>query len=119
MDATASARLHLGFGSSAAGGIFARLTKVDLLNLTGQIRYSTATASVAPMRAQIEAQVNNQLRIRGGAQIPLIPKAMALPEELTLTVGTPVPGQGYMRLPLTIGVPLKPITLPIPNIIKR
>lgn len=112
MNATASARLHLGFGGTPAGGIFARLMKVDLLSLTGQIRYGTASASVAPLRAQIETQVNNQLRARSGAQIPLIPKAMALPEELSLTVGAPTPGQGYMRLPLTINVPLKTITLP-------
>jgi len=112
MNATASARLHLGFGSTSVGGIFARLTRVELLNLTGQIRYGTASASVAPLRAQIETQVNIQLQARGGARIPLVPKAMALPEELTLTVGTPVPGQGYMRLPLTIGAPLQMITLP-------
>lgn len=112
MNATASARLHLGFGSTSVGGIFARLTRVELLNLTGQIRYGTASASIAPLRAQIETQVNIQLQARGGARIPLMPKAMALPEELTLTVGTPVPGQGYMRLPLTIGAPLQMITLP-------
>jgi hypothetical protein len=117
MNATANARLHLQFGSNAAGGIFARLVRVDLLNLTGDLRYATASASVAPMRAQIEAQVNAALQARGGAQIPLVPRAMTLPEGMTLALGTPAPGQGYMRLPLTINVPLSILRVPAPRII--
>jgi hypothetical protein len=117
MNATANARLHLQFGSNTAGGIFARLVRVDLLNLTGDLRYATASASVAPMRAQIETQVNAALRARSGAQIPLVPRAMTLPEGMTLALGTPAPGEGYMRLPLTINVPLSILRVPAPRII--
>lgn len=112
MDATANARLHLQLGVNSASGVFVRLFQVDLLNLTGQIRYATATGNVAPYRVMIETAVNNALRARNGTQIPLLPRTMALPEEMTLSVGTPTPGQGYLRVPLTVVTKLQTITLP-------
>lgn len=112
MNATTNARLHLRLGVNSASGIYARLLQVDLLNLTGQIRYAMATASVAPLRTPIENAVNNALGARGGVQMPLMPRAMALPEEMTLSIGAPTPGQGYLRVPLTVITKLQTISLP-------
>jgi hypothetical protein len=112
VDGSANLRLHLRFGANAASGIFANLYRLELLQVTGQLRYATASASISTFRTQIENAVNAALQARGGGRLPLLPRTLSLVEDLTVSLATPTPGQGYMRLPLTIVPRLQTIALP-------
>lgn len=112
LDGSANLRLHLRFGANAASGIFANLYRVELLQLSGQLRYATASASISTFRPQIENAINVALAARGGQRLPILPRTLSLAENLTVSLAAPTPGQGYMRLPLTIVPRLQTITLP-------
>lgn len=112
VNGTANARLHLSFGVNAKSGIYVSLLKVDLLELTGQLRFANTTSSIAPYRTQIENAINARLNASGANRLPLIPLTMDLMDELTVVIGTPAPGPQYMRVPLSIVKKLPLINLP-------
>jgi hypothetical protein len=112
VNGSANLRLHLRFGTNAASGIYASLYRVELLQLTGQLRYATASASISTFRTQIENAINAALAARGGQRLPILPRTLSLAEDLTVALAAPTPGQGYMRLPLTIVPRLPTIAVP-------
>lgn len=112
MNASASVRIHTRLGADASSGLFLSVLRVDLLDLTGQLQFSTATTSVVPYRVQIQNAINAGIVANGGNRIPLIPRTMTLMEGLTTTLGSPTPGTMFVRAPLTIVPTLQRITLP-------
>lgn len=102
VDANAGVHLYARFGAGPGSGVWMSVQSVALTDLSGQIRYGTASANLAPQRLLLQNAINAMLQQRGMGRIPLAPRVMQLPSPFVLALGAPAPGPQYLRLPLTV-----------------
>lgn len=105
--ANAGVQLYARLGANS-GSVWMSVERVSLNNLSGQVRFGAASASLAPYRPLLENAINARLAPPGLGRIPLTPRVMPLMPSLGLRLGTPVPGLQYLQLPLSVVRTLQP-----------
>jgi hypothetical protein len=110
--ATAAVRLHAQIGADANSGVYLAVSQVDLMDLDGQVRFATATSSIAPYRVPLQNAVNAAIRARGMNRLTLMPRALSLMDPLWIMIGAPVLGVKYAALPLSVAAGPRVLRLP-------
>jgi hypothetical protein len=86
-----------------SGLVDLRVLGVTVSNVTGEVRVGTTVTSLAPHQGAIQSAIDAAVR-RFAPTIPLVTRAISLPEGFSVSAGAATLGSAYAWIPVTVAV---------------